>query len=491
MRIAISKVSLLMIFTLFLGAGFNHSAVTYARVVAQSCQSGNVESRVQHTVLAEINYAQHIVMVRQRVDYVNTSGVGQEHVVMNVEAQRWQGAFALDDAGVFDQPADYALDGRRLEIALPEALPPGCEVVITLQFRLAVPEMGEGVGAYDGYFGHTARQLNLGHWLPTVAVWQDDDWVTRAASFVGEQDVLAAADWDVTLNIREASDEVMIGAPGVVERLNDTTWHYELTGGREFSASISDAYHRLSGETENGVTVEVYTFDDARVILEDGRVIDSAAHALEVGMRTVTMYSDLYGPYPYDRLVVIQADFPDGMEFSGMVFVGGSFFSRYQGNPAAFLTLITAHEIAHQWWYGRAGNDSASDPWLDESLATYSEYVFLEEFYPDLRNWWWDFRVNNYSPIGFVDSSVYEFGTIREYINAVYLRGARLLDDLRTDLGTDAFFEWLYAYADAADGQIATADLFWSLLTEDQLELTRETRERYLRQPEPTPLQDE
>jgi aminopeptidase N len=73
----------------------------------------------------------------------------------------------------------------------------------------------------------------------------------------------------------------------------------------------------------------------------------------------------------------------------------------------------------------------------------------------------------------------------------VYLRGARLLDDLRTDLGTDAFFEWLYAYADAADGQIATADLFWSLLTEDQLELTRETRERYLRQPEPTPLQDE
>jgi aminopeptidase N len=32
-----------------------------------------------------------------------------------------------------------------------------------------------------------------------------------------------------------------------------------------------------------------------------------------------------------------------------------------------------AHEVAHQWWYGLVGNDQYAEPWLDESLATWSE----------------------------------------------------------------------------------------------------------------------
>ena len=79
-----------------------------------------------------------------------------------------------------------------------------------------------------------------------------------------------------------------------------------------------------------------------------------------------------------------------------------------------------------------------------------------------------------------VDSTVYEFSNVREYINAVYLRGAHMLDALRTDLGTEVFFDWLRRYAEVGKDRIVTPDVFWSLLTPEQLELTRATRAAYL-----------
>jgi aminopeptidase N len=189
-------------------------------------------------------------------------------------------------------------------------------------------------------------------------------------------------------------------------------------------------------------------------------------------------------------MVVVQADFPDGMEFSGLVFVGGEYFRGFLGDPASYLTIITAHEVSHQWWYGKVGNDQALSPWLDEALATYSEYLFIEEYYPQLKEWWWWFRVDHLEPEGYVDSTVYEFPTIRAYINAVYLRGVRMLHALRSDLGTEAFFDWLHHYADSGAGQVVTPELLWSLLTPEQWQLTSATRQVYLRQPHLAYLQN-
>ena len=36
-------------------------------------------------------------------------------------------------------------------------------------------------------------------------------------------------------------------------------------------------------------------------------------------------------------------------------------------------TFHLVHEVAHQWFYGLAGNDQYRDPWLDEGLATYGQ----------------------------------------------------------------------------------------------------------------------
>lgn len=445
------------------------------------CEATAGQATVVHTVNANLNYDLRALIVDQRVRLINRSNDALAEIVLNVEPNQWPDMFTLDRVWVGPNaaPAAYDLTGRRLSVMLPAPLEPGCALEVRVSYRLDVPRIGDGIRAYRGYLAHSPRQLNLGNWLLTVAPRIDGQWVTREAVLIGEQTIAEIADWDVTFNVSAAPETLIIAGPGKVSHVEgEHVWRFFLTTARDFTVSLSDVYNVTSIQTPRGVRVELYTFDDALTRTRAGRV-DAVTHALDVAARSVDMFSDLYGDYPYDRLVVIQADFPDGMEFSGLVFVGGNWFIRFPGRTESYLTLITVHEIAHQWWYGIVGSDQALSPWLDEALATYSEYVFIEEYYPDLKDWWWSFRVDNFAPSGVVDQNVYQFSSVREYINAVYLLGARMLHDLRRDLGTNAFYDLLRRYAEAGSGRIATPELFWSLLSPEQLEAVEATRHRY------------
>lgn len=459
-------------------------AIVTEVLATDDCQANATAPSAKHIVIADINYSEHTVSVRQNIRYVNHTNDTLSQMVLNVEPNLWPRAFRLNGVAVNGDTAGVIseLTGRRLTVTLGEPLAPGCPIELDILFDLHVPAVGAGVDAFKGYLGYSARQLNLGNWLPTIAARMNGEWITREAIFIGEQTVLDAADWDVTLNVRGASEALTVAGPGEVNQPKAGTWHFVETGTRDFTLSLSESFNLMTRQTPNGVTVELYTFDDA-VVQHEGQTYDGASYAIDMAAQSLAMYEDLYGKYPYARMIVVQGDFPDGMEFSSLVFVSTDWFRSWRGSPASYLMLITVHEIAHQWWYAKVGSDQATTPWLDEALATYSEYVFIEEYYPDLKDWWWEFRVDRYNSEHFVDSNVYEFQSIREYINAVYLRGVHMLNDLREDLGTEAFFAWLRAYAEAGSGRIATPALFWSLLSEAQLEATRETRELYLRQP--------
>lgn len=454
------------------------------------CNLGEDIPTTRHTVSAELDYAARTVVVEQQLDYINRTPAALEDFVLNIEPNRFPGAFTLTSLEQIvdgeSKTPEFDLTGRRLYLQLAAPLQRDCLLRLRLSFAITIPQVGGGLQAFKGYFGHSERQINLGHWLPTVALRAGGDWITRQAAFIGEQEVITSADWDVTLKVNNAADTLKVAAPGEITELASNHWQYISLNKRDFTLSLSEDFRLNQAVDRNGVSVEVYTFDDAIVQTGSG-TLDSADHTLNISLQALESYSALFGDYPYQRLLVVQGDFPDGMEFSGIVFVSSDWFKRFTGDPAGYLTLITVHEVAHQWWYARVGNDPALAPWLDEALATYSEYVFLEEFYPELKDWWWEFRVEAYSPNGFVDSSVYEFSSIREYINAVYLRGVKMLHTLRQDMGTEAFFAWLRRYAEAGTGEVVTPSFFWSLLSPEELQLTDLTRRTYLRTPNVTP----
>jgi aminopeptidase N len=69
-----------------------------------------------------------------------------------------------------------------------------------------------------------------------------------------------------------------------------------------------------------------------------------------------------------------------------------------------------------------------------------------------------------YEPSGWVNGSIYDFNQFRPYRDAVYLNGAKFLEDLRNLIGDQAFFFFLRDYANENAHAIATAADFFTIL---------------------------
>jgi aminopeptidase N len=182
--------------------------------------------------------------------------------------------------------------------------------------------------------------------------------------------------------------------------------------------------------------------------------------ALNATAQALELYAARFAPYPHRQLTSVEAEFADGMEYDGLYFLGREYYAAYNGEPTGYLSMLSAHETAHQWWYGLVGNDPALDPFLDEAFATYSELLFYEHYYPHLVDWWWQYRVQRFAPAGCVNSTIYDHTGFRSYVNAVYLRGALMLHDLRQEMGEDQFAAFLRNYSTDNRAAIASEEAF-------------------------------
>ena len=210
--------------------------------------------------------------------------------------------------------------------------------------------------------------------------------------------------------------------------------------------------------------------------------MEAGEAAIEVSREALEIYQQLFGPYPYESLTLVEAQFPDGLESDGLFFLSESFFASFSGGRQNYLSTLSAHEIAHNWWFGLVGNDPALQPWLDESLATYSELLYYESAHPELIDWWWQFRVYEKAPTGAVDSSIYKHESFTAYVNSVYFRGALFFAELRQELGDEAFFAFLQKYLQHGQGQLLSSEDFFDLLGEySEFEL-RDLIDEYFRQ---------
>jgi aminopeptidase N len=172
--------------------------------------------------------------------------------------------------------------------------------------------------------------------------------------------------------------------------------------------------------------------------------------------QSITLFEELFGPYPYDSLTVAENGFFGGMEYSALITISDYAYISYPGDSPSLLHALVSHETAHQWWYGAVGNDQANEPWLDESLAFYSELLYFERTNPDAVPWWWERRVDVYNPQGPVDATIYTYDVSASFITSMYGQAARFLRDLRETMGDDVFFAFLHDYYAAYSGRFAT-----------------------------------
>jgi len=426
-----------------------------------------------YTMDVYLDYAQHRLDVKQRIDYTNVTSETLPNLMLNVHPNHSRGTFELNEVrvdmdGEVVQPEVFPLDVT-LRLELPRPLQPDEHVAVLLDYALNLPKIQPTEEFSGGGFGYSNRSVSLGNWYPVMAPYREDKgWYGLKYFFVGDPYVTEIADYSITITTTEG---VMVAGTGQ-ETHEGNRWRYEAKQARSFAFAASDQYQVSSSEVGD-VTVHSYYFPNHA---EGGEVV------LETATRAIELFTELYGTYPFSDYRVAETEFAGGMEFSGLTFLGSVFYEEYDGTTRTPLILLTAHEVAHQWFYGLVGNDQLTEPWLDEAPAEYSAFLYYERYLPDDTDWWWFYAVDQWAPAGKIDNLVYVFRDNREYFDAVYRRGAQFMNDLRETMGDPAFFGFLEEYQRRYAYQLAQSRDFFGLIQEFTTADLVPIQEEYFRQ---------
>jgi hypothetical protein len=423
------------------------------------------ETRTKYDLTAVLDYAYSRIDVDEKVVYTNRSTAPLTDLVLVVEANLQANLFYINSLTWSNGTAvdGYTLNRHRLTVPLKESLQPGNQIELDMSYSLYPPNT-------EGVLCFTQSQLNMAGWYPYVAPYVDGrSWIVNEPGSVGEYQVYELADFNVSIKLDGAPSTFMLAASS--RATMDGDWYrFTQTDARNFTWSASNSYQMLEAYAGD-IRVRAFVFPWDTV---------GGQASLDATIQALNLYAELYGTYDQDSLTIVEASFADGMEYDGLYFIGQEYFNNYKGEPSSYLTAISVHETAHQWWFGMVENDQANEPWLDEVFSIYSELLYYERYSPDLVDWWWQTRIDPFNPTGAVDSTIYDFYYFRPYVDAVYLRGARFMRDLRQTIGDDIFMKFLHDYftmlherADADHLGLATAADFWQVLgTETNADLS-------------------
>ncbi len=420
-----------------------------------------------YNLQAELDYFNHTLVVDETIRYTNQTGESLPDLLLVVRPLDWEGSVQLTALTWEDGTPipDAETDGAMLRIPLPQPLQSGAQIVLQISYQLSLPAIPSADSSQRPLpYGYTERQANLVDWYPYLPPYRPGQgWLAHEPTTTGEHLVYDVADYQVQITLAEPVSDLVIAASSAAAQ-DGLTYSYTLPAARTFAWSASPYYQVLS-QTVGETTVSSYFFPYNAAAGQ--AVLDATVQAL-------ALYNELLGTYPRPSLSAVEADFSDGMEYSGLYFISRAFYDWYDGTPRGYLTTIAAHETAHQWWFDQVGSDQALEPWLDEALCTYMERLFYERL--DTQNpsqdeqplvdWWWYFRVELYAPSGPLNGTIYDFSTFRAYRDAIYLRGAQFLESLRQQLGDEAFFAFLRTYATEMSGEQATGEDFFRILEE-------------------------
>jgi hypothetical protein len=258
--------------------------------------------------------------------------------------------------------AEFSIFDTVMKVELAEPIPPGGEAVFEMSFRSQIPLQTRRSGR-DNLEG---IDYSMSQWYPKMAAYDRRGW--HADPYVGREFYAPFGTFDVRITLPA---EYVIGATGVLQNPEDVghgygsaasaqegdslTWHFSAENVHDFAWAADPDYLHDVLETEEGTIIHLLYQPD---VAEAWRSLHNAVPEM------MTFLGREYGRYLYPQMTVAQAG-DGGMEYPMITFITGR-------RPPASLLGVTAHEIAHMWYYGMLGSNEADFAWMDEGFVSYA-----------------------------------------------------------------------------------------------------------------------
>lgn len=399
----------------------------------------------------------HIVNGSTTINYVNhaTDSLSELWFHLYPNAFQPEGWMEVFDVLFNDTSLPYTISGiddSLLWVNLvsgsgPGVLVPGQNVTLDLVWQVLIPERFDRFGVTIETEDFELLAFNLGNWHPIVSVYDDRGWDRTPYSHMGESFYSDVAVYDVEITV---PDDYVVAATGELESTSagggTRTWHFVTGPVRDFTWCASPHYQTLSVETQ-GVNVTSYHIADHE--LAGQRALEIAAQCLEV-------FGNRFGPYPWESLQIVEADFwAGGMEYPQLIMIGAVLYDDYAG--LSYFASVVAHEIGHEWIPFTIGTDSYTEPWIDEGFASFCEYVWVEHAYgpstlADYRHYdlnrYWGYVANGGDESINQSMAFWQNNYWDAYGSIVYSKAALVYDMLRHQLSDATFFQaWQDIYS--------------------------------------------
>jgi len=255
---------------------------------------------------------------------------------------------------------------------------------------------------------------------------------------------------------------------GVLDN-SDGTWTFHWIQSQAHPAYlvtiVIGEYEHIS-DSYDGLPVDYYVYKDRALA---GKKLFANTPQM------IKFFEEKYGyAYPYPKYAqILVDDFLFGaMENTSATTMTDRCLLDERAEMDINYDDIVAHELAHQWWGDLVTCKDWTQIWLNESFATYSEYlwrehsrnrdearfVLFQDFLTYLREDWTSHR----RPI-----VCHKYRFSEELMDRhAYEKGACVLDMLRWVLGDDGFFRSLAAYLNKFEFGIAETNDFKTVIEE-------------------------
>jgi aminopeptidase N len=175
----------------------------------------------------------------------------------------------------------------------------------------------------------------------------------------------------------------------------------------------------------------------------------------------IDFFDDYFGPYPFDRYGIAIADSTPGIAMETME---RSMFSRLDFSSGRLdlpQELLLSHELTHQWFGDAVSPARWTDVWLNESFATYGEWMWLDHLGLRSIEESADAGLTAREPGSTASPSVDQMFGYDSYDG-----GAVILHALRKTIGDDLFFTLLRRWVADNIGTSRTTEDFVALANE-------------------------